>query len=453
MMTNSSPMMLIAWIALTTAVIGRAVAEQAVQLTVRQRDALGRLAPQDVTMEPTKTAVVVVDMWDRHWCTTYTKRVANLVPRMNNTLSAARKLGVQVVFAPSDTIEFYGEYSQRMAMQAIAQHPVPAAVGFDPPPPPGPTGHCECGPGQPCSKGRVWTRQQPTLKIEDDDLIGDCNNGRELLNLCEERGIDTLLYMGVASNMCVLHRSMGIRNTKRHGLRVFVVSDLVEAITANGIGPGGNPDRNFTPAKGSARVQRHIEQRVAPTVESRQLIAAAGSGPGAEDPRPHIVFVVAEQEYESHRTLPAFAEKHLNRDYRCTFCFAKGNNGSSRNDVPGLDALYDADLLVLSMRRRVLPVVQMDFLERYIRCGKPVVAIRVSVVPFQVKGEIPRGHVVWDHFDREVLGCNYGVFLQLPARPLACLLLCQRPRWVPTSGSTWGISAWAAGPVRCWDTT
>jgi hypothetical protein len=281
-------------------------------------------------------------------------------------------------------------------------------VGFDPPPPPGPTDHCECGPDRPCPKGRAWTRQQPALKIEDGDLIGDCNNGRELLNLCENRGIDTLLYMGVASNMCVLHRSMGIRNMRRHALRAIVVSDLVEAITANGIGPDGQPDGNFTPAKGSARVQRHIEQHVAPTIESRQLIAAAGSGPGAEDPRPHIVFVVAEQEYESHRTLPAFAEKHLNRDYRCTFCFAKGNDGPSRNDVPGLDALYDADLLVLSMRRRALPVVQMDFLDRYIRCGKPIVAIRVSVVPFQVKGEIPRGHVVWDRFDREVLGCNYG---------------------------------------------
>ena len=95
------------------------------------------------------------------------------------------------------------------------------------------------------------------------------------------------------------------------------------------------------------------------------------------------------------------------KDYRCTFLFAKGNTGAERNDVPGLEALYDADLLVLSMRRRALPVVQMDHLEGYIRAGKPIVAIRVSTVPFQVLEPIPPGHVVWDRFDKEVLGCNY----------------------------------------------
>ena len=58
-------------------------------------------------------------MWDRHWCTTYTERVGNLVPRMNRTLAAARKLGIPVVHAPSDVVEFYQDYPQRKAMQAV----------------------------------------------------------------------------------------------------------------------------------------------------------------------------------------------------------------------------------------------------------------------------------------------------------------------------------------------
>ena len=70
--------------------------------------------------------------------------------------------------------------------------------------------------------------------------------------------------------------------------------------------------------------------------------------------------------------------------------------------------MYDADLLVLSMRRQALPVVQMDHLEHYIRSGKPIVGIRVSIVPFQVRPEErPNGHVIWNDFDKEVLGCNY----------------------------------------------
>ncbi|MBL7038530.1 MAG: isochorismatase family protein [Pirellulaceae bacterium] len=382
-----------------------ASAESLVELTVRQRDQAGVVIEKAVSLDPAKSAVVVIDMWDRHWCKTYTERVGNLVPRMNDTLAAARKLGIQVVFAPSDTTDFYKDSPQRKAMQAIPQHPAPKTIGFQAPRPPGPTDHCECGPDEPCGKGRAWSRQHPELKIEEGDLIGDCNNGGELLRLCREREIDTLLYMGVASNMCVQYRSFGIRNMKNHGLRVIVVRDLVEAITANGIGPDGKPDPNFTPAKGSSRVERHIEQHIAATVESRQLIQAAGMSP--KDGRQHIVFVVAEQEYGTGETLPTFAKKYLDKEYRYSFCFARGDTGAERNDVPGLEAVYDADLLVLSMRRRALPVTQMDHLERYIRSGKPLVGIRTSVVPFQVHEPVPAGHVGWSDFDREVLKCHY----------------------------------------------
>ena len=376
----------------------------AVELTVQRRDADGRAVREQVTLDPAKAAVVIIDMWDRHWCKTYTARVANLVPRMNQTLDAARKLGIQVVHAPSDVLGPYQGSPQRKAMMAIPAQPEPKTVPFNPPGPPGGRDCCECGPDRPCKSGAVWTRQHPDLKIADGDLIADCNNGRELLSLCQSRGITTLVYMGVASNMCVIGRSCGMFNMRRHGLQVLFVCDLVEAITANGCDPATKQrDPNFTPARGSSIVQRYLEQQVAPSIESRQLIVAAGLDPHAQDKRPHVVFVVSEPEYDSKTTLPAFAEEHLAKGFRCTFVHANPNDG---NDLPGLAALYDADLLVLSVRRRALPVVQMDHLERYIRAGKPLVALRVSCVPFAA-GKAPSGHVVWERFDREVLGCNY----------------------------------------------
>ena len=357
----------------------------------------------------TKTAVVVVDMWDQHWCKTYTARVGNLVPRMNETLDAARKLGIRIVFAPSDVVHFYADYPQRKAMQAVPSYPPPEPNAFEPPPQPVGRDRCECGPDQPCPTGtRVWSRQHKDLVIAETDLIVDCNNGRELLNFCQDKGIDTLVYMGVASNMCVLDRKCGMINMKRHGLRLCFVSDLVQAITANGIDPGSREANwDFTPAKGSAVIQQYIEQYIAPSFESRQLLAAAGMG--TQDRRPHIVFVLAEQEYKSDVTFPVFAQRHLGDDFRCTFLTAESHEGAGRNNVPGLDALYDADLLVLSMRRRALPVTQMDHLERFIRAGKPLVAVRVSTVPFQLSdpAECPGGHVVWQDFDEEVLGCHY----------------------------------------------
>lgn len=379
----------------------------AVELTAQSRDQEGRLVRQALALDPAKTAVVVIDMWDRHWCTTYTARVDSLVPRMNRTLDAARQLGIQVVFAPSDVVGFYKDAPQRHAMQAVPAQPEPKKVGCTAPVPPGPTDLCECGPGRPCKAGSVWTRQHPGLRMAGGDLIGDCNHGRELLNLCAARQIDTLLYMGVASNMCVQYRSMGLRNLKDHGLRVFVVADLVEAITSNGVDAQGVKNLNFTPAGGTARIQEHLERHLAATVESRQLLAAAGMAPHASDPRPHIVLVAAEAEYDSRNTLRKFAQDQLAKDFHWTLLAAMGPEGTDRDDVPGLDALYDADLLVLSMRRRSLPVIQMDRLERYLRAGKPLVALRTSVVAFQTKRDPQPGYVVWDRFDQEVLGCNY----------------------------------------------
>ncbi|MHC4528703.1 MAG: ThuA domain-containing protein [Planctomycetota bacterium] len=388
------------------------VSNNTFELNLQRRDpANGTLITEKKQIDPAKTAIVVIDMWDRHWCRTYTARVANLVPRMNKTLDAARKLGIQIGFAPSDVVEFYKDYPQRKAMLAIGDRPLPPKTTFKPPAQPTGKDCCECGPTQPCKTNSYghWSRQVATLKITENDLIGNCNNQRELLNFCQARNIDTVIYCGVASNMCVLYRQFGMINIKGYGFKMIFISDLVQAITANGLDPATKkPDWNFTPAKGSAIIQRYLEQHIASSFESRQLINAAGLNPTAGDKRPHIVFVLAEKEYESDATLPAFAAARLGKDLRCTFCFAKADKGQGRNDVPGLDALYDADLLVLSMRRRALPVTQMDHLERYIRSGKPIVGIRVSIVPFQVKpADRPDGHVLWHDFDQQVLGCHY----------------------------------------------
>ena len=376
---------------------------------LRREPDTGRPVVFQQSIQPAKTAIVVIDMWDCHWCKTYTARVANLVPRMNQTLEAARKLGITIVFAPSDVVGFYQDYPQRKAMQAIPPKAEPATRDFPLPPDTLGQDGCECGPSQPCKTKPFgsWRRQHPDLRIADGDLIGDGNNARELLNFCQERGVDTLIYVGVASNMCVRQRAFGMINMKRHGYRTIFISDLVEAITANGLDPAKKtPDWNFTPAKGSALSRAYNERYLAASCESRHLIAAAGLS--AADRRTSIVFVIVDQEYKSDETLPAFAKTFLTPDYRCTFLLPRGGKGPGCIDIPGLEALYDADLLVMSMRRCALPVAQMDFLERYIRCGKPIVNTRINIVPFQLDPKSRQdGYVIWPAFDQEVLGCHY----------------------------------------------
>ncbi len=48
---------------------------------------------KEVAWDARKTAVVVCDMWDKHWCPTATARVAEMAPRMNEVLKAARARG------------------------------------------------------------------------------------------------------------------------------------------------------------------------------------------------------------------------------------------------------------------------------------------------------------------------------------------------------------------------
>src|SRR5918996_1026108 len=64
-----------------------------------------------------QTAIVICDMWDSHTCSLSAQRVAALAPRMNQVVSAARSLGVMVVHAPSDTMQYYEGTPWRQRMQ------------------------------------------------------------------------------------------------------------------------------------------------------------------------------------------------------------------------------------------------------------------------------------------------------------------------------------------------
>jgi hypothetical protein len=71
-------------------------------------------------------------------------------------------------------------------------------------------GSCSCSGPEPCGDQRcVWTRQTPLIDILEIDAITD--DGHELFNVLEQRGITDLVIMGVHTNACVLGRPYGIR--------------------------------------------------------------------------------------------------------------------------------------------------------------------------------------------------------------------------------------------------
>src|SRR5262245_27062759 len=58
-----------------------------------------------LTWEPKQTAIVICDMWDKHWCPSATQRVAEMAPRMNEVITQARARGVFIIHCPSDCMD------------------------------------------------------------------------------------------------------------------------------------------------------------------------------------------------------------------------------------------------------------------------------------------------------------------------------------------------------------
>ena len=71
-----------------------------------------------VEWDPRKTAIVICDMWNQHWCKGATERVGELAPRMNEVITAARQRGVFIIHCPSDTMKYYEGTPQRKLAQA-----------------------------------------------------------------------------------------------------------------------------------------------------------------------------------------------------------------------------------------------------------------------------------------------------------------------------------------------
>jgi type 1 glutamine amidotransferase len=102
----------------------------------------------------------------------------------------------------------------------------------------------------------------------------------------------------------------------------------------------------------------------------------------------HIVFISGDEEYRSEEALPQLAKilaKH--QGFKCTVLFAidpkTGTiNPNVTNNIPGLEALKTADLMVIFTRFRDLPDDQMKNVADYIDAGKPVVGLRTATHAF-----------------------------------------------------------------------
>ena len=123
--------------------------------------------------------------------------------------------------------------------------------------------------------------------------------------------------------------------------------------------------------------------------DEKWLTYRGGAGPGKGR---HIVLVAAEQEYRSEQSLPMLA-KILSRrhGFDCTVLFGMNSNNevdptmkirwedkTVTHNIPGLQHLEKADLLILFTRLLTLPDEQVKHITRWLDTGKPIIGIRTA---------------------------------------------------------------------------
>jgi type 1 glutamine amidotransferase len=128
----------------------------------------------------------------------------------------------------------------------------------------------------------------------------------------------------------------------------------------------------------------------------------------------NIVLISGDEEYRSEESLPQLAKiLSTYHGFHCTVLFAINLKDGTidpnqLNNIPGLEALDSADLMVILTRFRDLPDDQMKHIVDYVESGKPIVGIRTATHAFQLKSSSTYAKYSWNSpdggFGRMVLG-------------------------------------------------
>ncbi|MCX6926610.1 MAG: hypothetical protein NT154_25890, partial [Verrucomicrobia bacterium] len=77
------------------------VGPRMLELQLQRRDPKsGVVSVTTERVASTNVAIVMIDFWNYHWCATWVGRAGVMIPRMNQALIEARKLGMTIVHAP-----------------------------------------------------------------------------------------------------------------------------------------------------------------------------------------------------------------------------------------------------------------------------------------------------------------------------------------------------------------
>ncbi len=255
----------------------RAADDAALKLTLRSRTGAA-IEENKTEWNPKKTAIIVCDMWDRHWCAGATARLDELAGPMNEMLKAARARGVLIIHAPSGVTDYYKDTPQRRLAQGAPYSKAPIDVNVNwrgrdavreaELPIDDTDGGCDCQPH--CTQSAVLPRRQnDAIEIAPGDAITD--SGQETWNLLQAKGIDNVMLCGVYLNMCVLGRPFSIRQMVRVGKNVTLIRDMTDTMYNHEKRP------YVSHFKGTDLMVEHIEKYWCPSLLSTDITGGAAA--------------------------------------------------------------------------------------------------------------------------------------------------------------------------------
>eukprot|EP01046_Picozoa_sp_COSAG06_P043679 COSAG06_NODE_5761_length_3287_cov_1.523212_2_plen_269_part_00 len=210
-----------------------------------------------VSWDPSTVALLVIDPWSFHWCKTACMRVGALMPRINAAVAAGRKLGMTVIWSPTDAQENYDGWPQRE--RAIWVPPVEPVFTRNSSIPSGGqmtpfSTQCMCGPWLPSLINADEMRMDPSLFFGPDDYIAGGSTVNEIYSIFMKHKIKHIIYLGVHENICVQAKAEGMDNMWKLGFDFVLARDMTDAFT------GYDPSKPYlNPDNGTNMVTRFIE--------------------------------------------------------------------------------------------------------------------------------------------------------------------------------------------------
>ena len=262
-------------------------ADTSLSLTLQSRSPSGKAALVKEQWLPSRTAIIVCDMWDLHHCKNAVTREGEMAPRFNEVLEKARKDGVLIIHAPSSCMKPYegtpareraksapaaarlpdkiGEWCKQIPAEEQAVYPLDQTDGGEDDDLAEHAAWAKELEAKGLNPKAPWTKQIDTLRIDQQkDAISD--SGVEIWNLLESKNIDNVILMGVHLNMCVSGRPFGLRQMAKNGKHVVLMRDMTDTMY--------NPARwpFVSHVRGTELFIQHVEKLVCPTITSDQLI-------------------------------------------------------------------------------------------------------------------------------------------------------------------------------------